>query len=388
MQVLFHLTGIAVLFMLGLGSDFYIASRLIAPKLQRKGSVIYMAVHAFLLLVLTAIGCIATFGGMQESIPVLVWVMFAFMLMYIPKLCYVAFSWVDLLRRPHGKWGGYIGWVVGALSLIIMVGSVFNRYRIQLTETTIVSDRLPRSFDGFRVVQISDFHLETLYSLHFAQRVVNAINDLQPHLILYTGDMVNRRATELAHYSDIFSQLKASHGIFSVMGNHDYGDFVRWNSHAERQGNIDQLHEIKESMGWQMLDNASQYIYCQEDSIAVIGVENWGEPPFPQYGNLSEAYPALQDSTFKILLSHNPRHWRAEVLPSSNVDLTLSGHTHALQMTIGNFSPVVFRYPEWGGLYSEGNQHLYVNIGMGCTMFPTRLGATPEITLITLTSSK
>lgn len=386
MQVLFHLTGIAIMLLLGLGCNFYVTHRLISPRYGQRGTRIYMLLHAIILLALTTIGAIATFGGLQESIPILVWVMYAFMLLYLPKVCYSMVSWIDYLKHPRGSWGGYIGYFLAVLCIVLIVGSTFNRYRIDVKEATVTSTHLPMSFDGYRIVQISDLHLETLYSRPFAQRIVDCINALQPDLILYTGDIVNRRAVELLPYQEILSQLQARDGIFSVMGNHDYGDFVKWENKAAREANLAQLRQIKADMGWQLLDNTTQFIYRNNDSIAIIGVENWGEPPFSQYGDLPVAYPALHDDNFKILLSHNPHHWRAEVIPTSNIDLTLSGHTHALQMQIGNFSPVAMRYPEWGGLYREGEQYLYVNIGIGCTMFPTRLGATPEVTLLTLQS--
>lgn len=388
MQLLFHLTGIAFLLLAGLCCNFYIAHRLIRPRHGKRGTMMYMIAHAILLVTLTTIACVAAFGGLEDSIPTLVWVMYGFMLLYIPKLCFAFISWLDYLKRPRGRIAGYVGYAVGALSLCLIVGSTINRYRYHVEEVTVSSERLPEAFDNYRIVHISDLHLETLYSRPFAQRVVNRINELQPHLILFTGDLVNRRATELLQYNDILSQLKAVDGIYSVMGNHDYGDFVSWDTPQVRQDNLDNLYRIQADMGWTLLNNVTQYVHRGNDSIAVIGVENWGEPPFSQYGDLKAAYPALQDTTFKVLLSHNPRHWRSEVIPMSNIDLTLSGHTHALQMQIGNFSPAAVRYPEWGGLYREGEQYLYVNIGLGCTMVPTRLGATPEITLITLQSSR
>ena len=386
MQLLFHLTGIAILLLIGLCCNLYVTHRLITPRYGRRGKIIYLSVHAALLVTLTTIACIAALGGLEDSIPTLVWVMYGFMLLYIPKLCYTLLSWPDYLKRPHGRVGGYIGCAVAVISVCLIVGSTINRYRHQVKEVTVSSERLPEAFDNYRIVHISDLHLETLYSRPFAQRVVDCINELKPNLILFTGDLVNRRATELLRYNDIFAQLQATDGIYSVMGNHDYGDFVSWETPQARQNNLDRLDRLQAEMGWQLLNNTTRYIHRDNDSIAVIGVENWGEPPFSQYGDLHTAYPALQDSTFKVLLSHNPRHWRSEIIPSSNIDLTLSGHTHALQMQVGNYSPASVRYPEWGGLYREGDQYLYVNVGLGCTMIPTRMGATPEITLITLQS--
>lgn len=388
MQVLFHLTGIVILLLCALLCNIYVVHRIIKPRYGKRGATIYMTVHGIAIASLSVIGCIASLGGLEDSIPTLVWVMYGFMILYIPKLCYTLISLLDYIKRPRGSWAGYIGVAMAILSVILIVGSTINRYRTDVTEAEVVSTRLPKEFDGYRIVHFSDMHLETLYSRPFAQRVVDSINALKPDMIVYSGDMVNRKSTELDRYFDILSQLQARDGVYSVLGNHDYGDFVKWPSQEAHQANLDRLCQLQADMGWTMLNNASCHIHHNGDSIAIIGVENWGEPPFQQYGNLEEAYPDLHSDTYKLLISHNPRHWRAEVLPNSNIDLMMAGHTHALQMEVCGYSPVEAHYPEWGGLYNEGEQYLYVNIGIGCTMTPTRLGATPEITLITLKSLK
>ncbi|MBP3670830.1 MAG: metallophosphoesterase [Bacteroidaceae bacterium] len=388
MHALFHLISIASMLLAGLGCNFYIAQRLFVPRYGKRGAMIYMISHAIILLILTAIGCTASMGGLADSIATLVWVMYGFMLLYIPRLTYTIVSWVDFLKTPHGTMGSRVGFVLAAVSFCLIVGSTFNRYRINVEEVEITTPRLPHSFDGYRIVHFSDMHLETLYSHAFAQRVVNRINELQPHMIVFSGDLVNRKASELVPYMPILSQLQAQDGIYSVMGNHDYGEFVAWPTPEARQENLQSLYRMHTEMGWHLLNNTSKHIYCNNDSIAIVGVENWGEPPFSQYGNLEAAYPNLNNETFKLLISHNPRHWRAEVLPKSNIDLMMAGHTHALQMSFAGYSPAIARYPEWGGLYQEDNQYLYVNIGIGCTMIPTRLGATPEITVITLHSEQ
>lgn len=383
-HTLLHLIGITSIGIIGVLCNWYVARRLIQPRYGKRGVKGYLTIHLITLLILGVLACIANFGGLNSSIATLVWVMYGFMLLYMPKLCYTVVSCIDYLRRPRGSWGSYAGIVVAAVCAISIIYGAFNRYNIDVKEISLTSDRVPTYFTGYRIVQFSDMHLETLYSRSYAQEVVDCINHLQPDVILFTGDMVNRKATELLQYNDILSQLKAHDGIYTVMGNHDYGDFVKWKSDTARQENLALLHDTFKQMGWTQLDNTTSYIHRGNDSIAIIGVENWGEPPFQQYGDLHKAYPSLQDSTFKVLLSHNPRHWRAEVLPQSNIDLTLSGHTHALQFSVGKFSPAVARYPEWGGLYEVEEQHLYVNVGIGCTMIPTRIGATPEITVITL----
>lgn len=387
-HTLLHIIGIVVILLVGAFCKWYMAHRHILPRYGKRGLKIYLTIHYALLIVLAVLANIANFGGFSSSIAVLVWVMYGFILLYLPQMCYIVISSVDYLRRPRGSWGSYVGLVVAVVCGAALIYGAFNRYNVEATNTEIAATRVPAAFDGYRIVQFSDMHLETLYSRRYAQKVVDCINQQQPDIILFTGDMLNRKATELLQYNDILSQLHAPDGVYTVMGNHDYGDFVKWESDAARLANLAQLRDIIDQMGWTLLNNESRYIHRGNDSIAIIGVENWGEPPFQQYGDLQRAYPSLQDSTFKVLLSHNPRHWRAEVLPQSNIDLTLSGHTHALQFTFAGFSPAMARYPEWGGLYAEDEQYLYVNVGIGCTMIPTRVGATPEVTVITLQSTQ
>ena len=176
-------------------------------------------------------------------------------------------------------------------------------------------------------------------------------------------------------------------GVFSILGNHDYGDYYSWNSPADKADNMQQLLDMQSEMGWKMLNNATSFIHRGNDSIALIGVENVGDPPFTVYGDLDMAYETLDDPVVKILLSHNPAHWVEDIkdAPDKNIALTLSGHTHAMQMSAFGVSPAAWRYPTWGGLYADEDGHqLYVNIGLGEVAIPARIGANPEITLITL----
>lgn len=227
--------------------------------------------------------------------------------------------------------------------------------------------------------------------------MVDTINALSPDLILFTGDIVNRHTSELLPFKQTLSRLKARQGVYSVLGNHDYGDYMDWNFPIDKENNNLQLKNIQKEMGWNMLNNQHTILHQGSDSIVLIGVENWGEPPFSVYGNLKKAYPNLTDSNFKILLTHNPEHWSREVVKISNIDLSLSGHTHGMQLIfqIGDWkwSPAMWKYKQWGGLYEKENTQqktskLYVNIGLGEVALPFRLGATPEITLITLKKSE
>ena len=307
MQVLFHLTGIALLLLIAILCNIYVVHRIIKPRLGKRGATIYILAHSVAIATLSIIGCVASLGGLEDSIPTLVWVMYGFMLLYIPKLCYTLVSCIDYLKRPRGHIAGHIGMAVAALSFILIVGSTFNRYRIDVNEVEVVSERLPHSFDGYRIVHISDLHLETMYSRSFIEDVVSKINELQPDMIVYSGDMVNRKATELDNYSDILSLLDAPDGIYSVLGNHDYGDFVKWPSDEAREANLASLKQRQADMGWTLLNNASTHIYRGNDSIAMIGVENWGEPPlhiehkYPLTA-LKERYPEADGNYDGILL--------------------------------------------------------------------------------------
>lgn len=209
------------------------------------------------------------------------------------------------------------------------------------------------------------------------------VNAEQADLVVFTGDIVNNIAIELDEFIPILSQIKGKDGVYSVLGNHDYSPYIKWNTKAEQQTNLDSLLAKEARMGWQVLNNEHTIIHRGHDSIALVGVENSGNPPFPNYGDLPKALKGT-DGIFKVLLSHDPTHWRREVLPESDVQLMLSGHTHEMQFSIFGFSPAKFVYPEHNGLYREGNQALFVNVGLGYLMFPMRLGAWPEITVITL----
>ena len=330
------------------------------------------------------------------GINVVMWAFYAFFLVYMPKWFYAILSLFDYLPRlwhkHHSRWGHIAG---AALALFVaasmLYGAFYARQHPVYNERTITFDRLPEGFDGYRIVQFSDLHIETLGSAgRYLPEWVNRINSLHPDLIVFTGDLVNRQGGELPPFMDELSRLSATDGVYSVLGNHDYGDYYHWTSPADQAKTLQKLIDDEGLMGWHMLNNRSVYLHRGNDSIALIGVENWGMPPFPKYGRLDEAYPARNDSTFKILLSHNPLHWRHEVIPRTDIDLTLSGHTHAMQLKLGwkgfEFSLAEPMYPEWSGLYvaPDGHHKLYVNEGIGCVFLPIRIGARPEITIITL----
>lgn len=306
----------------------------------------------------------------------------------IPKLTFVLFSLIlrginkiSGLKIPHATIS-----TLPALAMLgyILFGAIKGKENFKVREVTFTSANLPEKFDGYRVMQLSDIHSGSWKGNPEAlKKAIDLCNRQNADLALFTGDLVNSRSDELLEFTEIFSELKAKDGVYSVLGNHDYGTYVKWNSEADRIANIDSLIARENRMGWRMLNNSHTIIRRGNDSIAVIGVENSGRPPFPDYARLKEA-SAGTEGMFQILISHDPTHWRRQVLPESDIELTLSGHTHDMQITFFGLSVSSFIYPEHNGIYMEGERGLYVNIGLGHVLFPMRLGAWPEITVITL----
>lgn len=270
---------------------------------------------------------------------------------------------------------GVMGWFA--------FGFIEGWKRLELKHITFTSPDLPPYFDGYRLVQITDFHLGSFPPGNdFVQKVVDATNNEEPDMILFTGDLVNNQASEVEPYLDTLGQLHASDGIYSIWGNHDYCEYGNNHSIGALKRNRRMLYCYQESLGWHQLMNEHHVVSHGMASIAVIGVENPGQPPFTNRSNLKKAMKGLNPDMFKILLSHDPHHWRREVV-GKKIQLTLAGHTHAGQLKIGKWTPARMAFKEWGGAYRIGEQMLYVSSGIGGS-FPFRLGAWPELTVITL----
>lgn len=270
---------------------------------------------------------------------------------------------------------GVMGWFA--------FGFIEGWKRLELKHITFTSPDLPPYFDGYRLVQITDFHLGSFPPGNdFVQKVVDATNNEEPDMILFTGDLVNNQASEVEPYLDTLGQLHASDGVYSIWGNHDYCEYGNNHSIGALKRNRRMLYGYQESLGWHQLMNEHHVVSHGMASIAVIGVENPGQPPFTNRSNLKKAMKGLNPDMFKILLSHDPHHWRREVV-GKKIQLTLAGHTHAGQLKIGKWTPARMAFKEWGGAYRIGEQMLYVSSGIGGS-FPFRLGAWPELTVITL----
>jgi uncharacterized protein len=282
---------------------------------------------------------------------------------------------------------GLIAAAVPAISLPL--GMVIGPYKYTLHFPTVKLPNLPASFNGLKIVQLSDIHAGSFYNKEAVNKGIDLLLRQKPDIIFFTGDLVNNKATEMADYMDVFARVQAPMGVYSILGNHDYGDYEQWDSDEAKAANLDHLKRIHGELGWRLLLDEHVYLERGDDKIALIGVQNWGAG-FHQIGDLKKAYSGVE-APVQLLLSHDPTHFDEEVktlYPA--IDITFSGHTHGAQMGIetGGFkwSPISLRYSKWAGLYQEGNQYLYVNRGYGFLGYPGRIGIWPEITVMTLTS--
>lgn len=382
-----------ILLLFAIAIDFYLWRRIRTVSKNKIWSRIHVAVAVIFNLALLLVICVPKRSGGNSGLELIMWTLYTYFSVYIPKFLFVIFDLIAALpllwKRNRWKWLSVTGIVIGVIVFIVMWwGALINRYSIDVRNVDVEIAGLPEEFDGFTIAQISDLHVGTYGTdTAFVSDVVDRVNSLSPDIVAFTGDIVNRRSSELRPFVSPLSRLRGRDGVFSILGNHDYGDYYSWPSPQAKADNMTELLDMQSEMGWKMLNNATSFVYRGNDSIAIVGVENVGDPPFTVYGDLDMAYEALGDPTVKILLSHNPAHWVEDIKdsPDKNIALTLSGHTHAMQMSAFGLSPAALRYPTWGGLYSDEDGHqLYVNIGIGEVAIPARIGATPEITLITL----
>lgn len=285
----------------------------------------------------------------------------------------------------------WLGLGLGGGLFTTLVYGFTNKYNYTTVRQKISFSNLPEPFRGLKIVQISDVHSGSFMDKKAVQHGIHKIMKENPDIVFFTGDLVNDRATEMIDYMDIFSQLNAPMGVYSILGNHDYGDYATWVTPAEKAANLESLKEVHAKLGWKLLMNEHVIFEKNDHKFALIGIENWSaKGNFPKYGRMSEAYSGTEDVPFKILLSHDPSHWDAEVrVKYPDVDLMLAGHTHGMQFGVElpgfKWSPVQYMYKQWAGLYEEGKQKLYINRGFGFIGYPGRVGILPEITVITLT---
>lgn len=311
-----------------------------------------------------------------------------FLCFAVPKALFVLMALlVQGVNRITGmKWSGEIpAGILAVASLIYIVyGATVGKEKFTVREVTFASANLPEGFDGYRILQLSDLHAGSWTgNVRTMERAVALCNAQQPDIVVFTGDLVNNLATEVEEFMPVLSRLKAKDGVYSVLGNHDYSPYIKWKSPELQQENLELLMQHEKEMSWDLLLNEHRMLYRGQDSIVLAGVENSGRPPFPDKGDLKKALEGTE-GCFKVLLSHDPTHWQREVLPKSDVDLMLAGHTHNMQFSLMGWSPAGLVYAEHDGLYQQDGRGLFVNTGIGFVMFPMRMGAWPEITVITL----
>ncbi|MFP4089011.1 MAG: metallophosphoesterase [Cyclobacteriaceae bacterium] len=268
-------------------------------------------------------------------------------------------------------------------------GIISGAHDYRIRRKTVYLPNLPASFDGIRIAQLSDIHSGSFFNKTAVSGGIDMLLAEKPDVVFFTGDLVNDRAEEVKEYQDVFAKVKAPLGVFSTLGNHDYGDYFHWPSADAKRRNLQDLIRVHKQMGWDILMNENRIIREGGEQLAILGIENWGTGGFAQYGRLDLAHQGTDEAAVKILLSHDPSHWDAQVRPQyPDIDLMFAGHTHGMQfgIEVGDFkwSPVQYRYKQWAGLYQQENQYLYVNRGYGYLVFPGRIGMPPEITILEL----
>ena len=334
------------------------------------------------------------------------------MIAYFGKFLVVLILLVDDLRRlfleayqaiasdasidkSRSRFLSQVAVFVGTIPFFMLTYGVFrNRYRYKVFKETVKVEDLPASLEGLKILQISDIHSGSFTQKEPVKAAIELINQQEADLVFFTGDLVNNLAQEMQPFLDVFNKIKAKYGVFSITGNHDYGDYIRWESIEDKKQNFQNFIQTHKELGWDLLLNENRILEIENEKVAIIGVENYSASPrFSKYGNLTQAYEGAEGAALKLLLSHDPTHWQNEVIQKfKDIAVTFSGHTHGLQFGIEipgwfKWSPAKFVYKEWAGLYASGKQYLYVNRGFGFLGYPGRVGILPEITVLELTKA-
>lgn len=338
-----------------------------------------------------------------------------FFVLMIMKVTFLPFVVIDDIRRfattrkpkpqpetksapntmPRSEFLMKAGLITGAVPLAGIGAGIFaGAYDYHVIKQNLYLPNLPKAFDGMTIGQISDIHSGSFYNKKAVLGGVEMLLGQKPDVVFFTGDLVNERTNEVYGYQDIFKKVKAPLGVFSILGNHDYGDYYKqWPSLADKKKNLDDLIVTHKNMGWDLLLNENRRLKIGNEEIGILGCQNWGElTRFPKYGKMEPTLKGTEELPVRLLLSHDPSHWRAQILPHyPQIDMMFSGHTHGMQFGVRaehfQWSPVEYVYKEWAGLYREGQQQLYVNVGYGFLGFPGRVGILPEITIFTLRSA-
>lgn len=368
------------------------------------------------LYVLVSVGILALFiyqlsyGSSRTMTPERMYIFGLFLAIFIPKLILIIFMFgEDIIRLFVGvfsklagsdegfyvpsrrKFISTIALGVAAIPFAsLLYGMYKGKYNYKVLSYALAFDDLPEEFDGFTLTQISDIHSGSFDNAKKIEYAVDLINEQKSDIIVFTGDLVNNIADEMNDWKELFGSLRARDGVYSVLGNHDYGDYVNWKTKAEKEANLSAIKNLQQEMGWDLLLNENRTLTRNGAAIKLIGVENWGAGGFKKAGDLDKACKGVSATDFKILLSHDPSHWKEQVKQDPrNVQLTLSGHTHGMQFGIEipgwfKWSPVKYRYENWAGIYEEFGRYINVNRGFGFLGYPGRVGIWPEITVIKL----
>jgi predicted MPP superfamily phosphohydrolase len=383
-----------LIFLLWLGSDLYFYQAVQTLFSSSPLSWCYWLID--LTLITGIIAAIFVRRGSHVQQTLIAWLMGLMLLAFVPRLFSLPVLLVEDVTRlfrgfpPRAFWVSELTLAIAAvIFLIVLFGITRGRHFYKVRRETIWFPDLPEAFDGFRITQITDVHSGSFTNAAGVQKGLELVNAQQSDVILFTGDLVNNQASEMDRWIPAFSELKAPMGKFSVLGNHDYGDYIQWETTEAKRSNLDRLKEVHEEIGFRLLLDEAITLQRDGQSIKLLGVENWGKGGFHQYGDLSKATAGVPNEAFKILMSHDPSHWEGVTLDHhQHIHLTLSGHTHGMQFGIELFgfkwSPIKYVYKQWAGLYRRGERFLYVNRGFGFLGLKGRIGMWPEVAVITL----
>ena len=313
----------------------------------------------------------------------------------VRRLAMMAYNQFNTASNPdpsRSRFLTQVGVFLGTVPFVtLLYGMVRNPYRYKIFRERVKLPKLPTALKGLRIIQISDIHSGSFTFREPVKEAIRLINEQKPDLVFFTGDMVNNRSDEMDRFIDVFDKIEARYGVYSVLGNHDYGDYVSWPNPEAKTQNLEKLKATHQKLGWTLLNNEHRMLQIKDHPVAVIGVENYSaHPRFPKHGDLNKAYKGAEEASVKLLLSHDPSHWQHQVVKDfQDIDLTFSGHTHGFQFGIEipgwlRWSPAKYVYKQWAGLYQQGQQYLYVNRGLGFLGYPGRVGILPEITVIDL----
>jgi uncharacterized protein len=383
-----------LIFLLWLGTDlyFYQAIQTLVSSSALLWS--YWLIDLLVISGIVAVIFVRRGSGLQQTL--LAWLMGLMLLAFVPRLFSLPFLVAEDITRlfrgfpPRALWVSKLTLDTAAiLFLIVLFGITRGRHFYRVRRETLYFPDLPEAFDGFKITQITDVHSGSFSNAAGVQKGLDLVNAQQSDVILFTGDLVNNQASEMDKWIPAFAALKAPKGKFSVLGNHDYGDYIHWDTPAAKRANLDRLKQVHAEIGFRLLLDEAITLQQGGQSITLLGVENWGKGGFHQYGDLKKATAGVPDDTFKILMSHDPSHWEGVTLDHhQHIHLTLSGHTHGMQFGIDLFgfkwSPIKYVYKQWLGLYQDNGRFLYVNRGFGFLGLKGRIGMWPEVAVITL----